>query len=316
MLSKLHKRAPGFFVNVSALLPASSIRVQDGELAYEDGRVAIVMERGKDNLDRYLASRSVDHHELLAIVTRVVNILDALHNNRITWMDVKASNFVRFLDHDDEYVWRGMDLDGAMLTGSDISSGEFMVTPSYMAPELMRRPAGLLVSPSMDMWSLGMLLFRLVKNNNSLWSCLGLNSDEEIIQSVISKTTDQLQLEVHAVLDQQLPLARDAALKRVLKDLLMVNPSSRPSCRDVKSRGLVTGDMSFSPSKVYSKIEAVHQGVGHRLDELESELDANGVDLQGVKLQVDDQQVQINDVTDGVSAVTQRIVVERNSHKN
>ena len=109
------------------------------------------MERGKDNLDRYLASRSVVHHELLAIVTRVVNILDALHNNGITWMDVKASNFVRFLDHDDVNVWRGIDLDGAMLTESDISSGEFMVTPSYMAPELMRRPAGLLVSPSMDM---------------------------------------------------------------------------------------------------------------------------------------------------------------------
>jgi serine/threonine protein kinase len=142
----------------------------------------------------------------------------------------------------------------------------------------------------MDMWSLGMLLFRLVKNNDSLWSCLGLNSDEEIIQSVISKTTDQLQLEVHAVLDQQLPLARDAALKRVLKDLLMVNPSSRPSCRDVKNRGLVTGDISFSPSKIYNEI-------------------------QGVKLQVDDQQVQINDVTDGVSEVKQILVVERNSQK-
>ena len=309
MLTELHKHAPGFFVNVLDLLPASSIRVQDGGHAYEDGSLAMVMERGKDDLEKYVMTRNVEHHDLRVIVTRVVSVLDALHSSGLTWMDLKAANFVRFLDRDEDWVWRGIDLDGAMVTGSAVSSAEFMVTPSYMAPELMRRPPGLLAAPSMDMWSLGMLLFRLVKQNCSLWKCLDLNSDEEIIRAVTSKTSEQLQLDVHSVLDQQFPSSRDGPLKRVLRDLLMVNPAKRPSCRDVKSRGLVTGDISFSRSRVYSEMEAFNQGVEHKLGELHEEVDASSASLKSVMQQVDDQQGQINDNTDNLSEVKQILVV-------
>ena len=302
-------------MNVLALLPTASIVVQDGGLSYEDGSLAIVMERGEDDLEKYVTTRNVAHHELLGIVSRVVSVLDALHSSGITWMDLKAANFVRFLDHDNISVWRGIDLDGAIVTGSAVSSAEFMVTPSYMAPELMRRPPGLLAAPSMDMWSLGMLFFRLVKQNCSLWKCLDLNSDEDIIRAVTSKTSEQLQVDVHSVLDQQFPRSRDGPLKRVLRDLLMVNPANRPSCREVKSRGLVTGDISFSPSRVISKMEAFNQGAKHDLGELRGEVNASSADLKSIILQVDDQQVQINEAMYGVHEVKQRLLAS-NIHRS
>jgi serine/threonine protein kinase len=300
ILSKLHTECGGYFVRPYAVLDSLNMNVIDGE-QFTD-HVALVLEQGTRNLDQFLFDdgRDIDHLELLPIISRLVAIVAAAHKHQIVLMDIKGANFVYFRgEREYDYHWRGIDLDGAAVSGTDIISNVFdsiMITPSMAAPEILSACSSLKASPKIDMWSLGMMIFRIVKRNVSLWSCLGYDTEEAIILAV--QTNSVTQDHISAVLKIQFPdSGRDGPLRRVLESLLQLNPSLRLTCADIQIRGLLTTIPSINISKIVSSIDNLSGTV--------KGLQSDVSDLQTVS---NDIQVQINDHGDKISSNAQQIL--------
>mmetsp|Transcript_164789 Transcript_164789/g.528690 ORF Transcript_164789/g.528690 Transcript_164789/m.528690 type:complete len:499 (-) Transcript_164789:73-1569(-) len=138
----------------------------------------LVFELGDSSLDEVLQSCnekgtkfSVD--ELRSLHWALVSIVCGLHHEGYVHMDIKPVNIVRFSpkpgrNNGGAFLWKLIDLDGAMRTGKEVPLKGIVYTPQYMPPELAkafcesegssRTPGNnpeITLSRLMDIWSVG-----------------------------------------------------------------------------------------------------------------------------------------------------------------
>jgi serine/threonine protein kinase len=196
-LSLLHLEHPGFFVKPYSILQSSQIQVNSeknthsSDHPYRD-HIAVVLEKGYFNLDTYLETHNIVYGEKIAITSRILDIVESIHKIKLVWMDLKPSNIVLFpTQHDGITVWKGIDVDGSLRVGDIIQNASFVGTLAYMAPELFQSTSVIKASPVLDVWSVGMLVFRLFKNK-SFWSCCHIEeSDGESLKGYLKTVTNE-----------------------------------------------------------------------------------------------------------------------------
>jgi serine/threonine protein kinase len=118
---------------------------------------AIIMERGNCSLEEYLhterKNRRLNYTKNLELSTKVLEIVQALHDMGLTWLDIKPSNFVLFAAGGGVTI-KGVDLESAVrlskipspasrrrsrpTSGSGALTTAILTkaTPSFMSPEM------------------------------------------------------------------------------------------------------------------------------------------------------------------------------------
>jgi serine/threonine-protein kinase len=126
----------------------------------EDGRPFLVMELLEGTLlSGIITERApLSHAEASDIVTQLASALDYLHANGLIHRDLKPSNVMI----DDAGVATLMDFGVARSLAEQAhltSPGQFLGTPTYMAPESM---SGAALGPAADIYSLGVVAYEMI----------------------------------------------------------------------------------------------------------------------------------------------------------
>ena len=121
-----------------------------------------------ESLSQRLKGQEMNLHEILEVGIQVASALAAAHAAGITHRDIKADNIMLRRDH----LVKVLDFGLAKLSEPDITNTEIrnkvlqvtvpgvvMGTARYMSPEQAR---GLAMDPRTDIWSLGVVLYRMV----------------------------------------------------------------------------------------------------------------------------------------------------------
>ena len=267
LLTVLLHEAPGHFVEPLALLTAA------GEVAAEDGleqfahHAVLVLELGRLNLAEYLKlNRNLSFPAKLALAHRLLEIVGAAHSCGIVLMDFKLANVVQFFKEHD-VVWKGVDLDGGRLLGTDLLHDDSVATPEYAAPELFsgRQTRA---SFALDIWSLAMTIFELF-DGNSLCSVHNLLSVDAIR---VFMSSPDLQEAIQRLINANFKGEGNKLVREFLTATLVVDPSLRPgSIRTLLNNKLFTDcSASISTSHIIRKLEdlehATEKGFGMLMD--------------------------------------------------
>ena len=160
---------------------------------------------------------------MLKAARKTAKATHAVHQQNMVWTEIKAENFV--VTDDDlnvgENMYKGIDLESA------VPVGEFPLdfTTKSIPPEFAReytcgREATAKMEYSFDVWSLGMLLYKLAVGEHYF---SGL--DDFCITRSLS-TMEEVNLDnVH--------LQNNPQLKDLVGQCLQVNPDDRPSMDEV-----------------------------------------------------------------------------------
>ena len=221
-----------------------------------DNHVAMVMEKGIITLDDHLSrhSNELSQGDFLQIITCVFNMVKDAHANNVVILDIKGANIMLFESAKGLYIWKGIDLDGSLPIGSQLDVHTFMATVPFMAPELLLRDKtpGLKAQSSMDVWSLGILIFNVLicKKFQTFWTLLGIHSDADIKAEILSGKFTQLKVDKH--IDRYFPEHSNSAARHFLQQLLRLDPSERAALPSLQNAALLTGVASISTSDLFN----------------------------------------------------------------
>ncbi len=133
------------------ILPILDYGEQDGMAYY----VTPYIERG--SLKKVIADGPLDMEEAATILAQVGDALHFMHEAGLVHRDIKSANIL--LDQDGKAWLADFGLAIEVGAGSDLTKTTCLIgTPSYMAPELMERPA----SVSSDIYALGVVLYEML----------------------------------------------------------------------------------------------------------------------------------------------------------
>jgi serine/threonine protein kinase len=227
---------------------------------YRD-HIAVVLEKGFCNLDTYLETPNIEYGDKIAITSRILSIVESIHRIKLVWMDLKPSNIVLFpTQHDGITVWKGIDVDGSLRVGDIVQNASFVGTLAYMAPELFQPTSVIKASPVLDVWSVGMLVFRLFKNK-SFWSCCHIEeSDGESLKGYLKTVTNE---DMVRIIESEFHSIEFSSLRNFLKSALQVNPQQRSSIDSLKQMSLVRGGASITASAIFNQIGLLNRKMDH-----------------------------------------------------
>ncbi|MFD8771835.1 serine/threonine-protein kinase [Streptomyces sp. NPDC059916] len=182
------------------------------DVVEDDGRPWMVMERihGESLEELLRRQQALTEPDAARIALKVVEALQAAHACGVLHRDVKPANVL--LGEDGRVVLADFGI--AYVAGETTltRSGEFVGSFEYVAPERMggRRP-----QPASDLWSLGVLLYRMVEG----WSPFRRVSVEGTLSAVISGAVE--------------PPLRAVQLRGLILGLLTWNPEDRPTPEEI-----------------------------------------------------------------------------------
>lgn len=119
------------------------------------------------------------HKEPLQFWPQTLRALQAIHAASLVWLDAKPENFiiiggrVKAIDIGEAWLCDGQ----RTLTAEEADSLE--ATPQYGAPELLAETV--VISPSADVWSLGMILWFCLKDR---WHAFGKKAVDEVLEEL------------------------------------------------------------------------------------------------------------------------------------
>ena len=234
---------------------------------FTNKHIAMIMEKGTTTLDKHLLQHGNDlgHPELLQIVTSLIKIVKDAHTNNIVLMDIKGSNVMRFIyDKEDLIVWKGIDLGGSVLVDTPLDDSCFMATVSFMSPELITssQRSGLHAKFSMDIWSLGVLIFNVLlnKQNQSFWRLLEVESDIDIVRKV--ESAEFTQSTINDLIDRNFPGNLKSSHRHFLQRILKIDPRERWTIDALQDSSFLGGSSSsISMSTIHKSMEQIRREV-------------------------------------------------------
>lgn len=221
--------------------------------------IAMVMEKGTLTLDNYLLQNreELTHADRLQIVTSLLNIVKDAHKNNIVLMDIKGTNVMLFISDTGLSIWKGIDLGGSLPVSKPLDNSSFMATVSFMAPELVSsdQRSGLHAKFSMDIWSLGVLIFNVLigKQNQKFWALWGVDDDEEIIRRITSPDFTQSAIDDH--IERNFHGSSNSSQRHFLQRMLQKDHLKRPSIESLMQSALLVGTNSIPVSKIFKSME-------------------------------------------------------------
>jgi len=184
----------------------------------------IAFEKGGRTLKYWVEHETPSLPSLIAAAYQIVLGLCELHSCGIVHCDLKPTNIVSFGTN----TWKLLDLESSVVAGEP---SIVLATPWYAAPEIIRAAQEgikrISVRPSADMWSLGILLAELISGKKFYGEdedperIKGILCDDKAISEAISKILQCINEEERTV-------------KRVIKNLLCIDPEKRWKAQDVE----------------------------------------------------------------------------------
>jgi len=254
----------------------------------------IVMEQGIESLTDYLdRNKGLSRMHILSIVEVLVEIVIAAHKANIVLMDFKPSNVIRCLDENQESVWKAIDFDCSKRVGEPVKFSITAQSSSYeLAQYILTKPATAIVATkAMDVCALGWIVWKLMNSNVSLWSDLGIESNETAILQTLASLTKE---EVKKHIDRTFPGAVHAPLRRWLENALDIDCTKRPMAASLKTSHSLLGhkeitrtwNMDFLAKKIVEGVgihtERMTSRVLGRIEELSLEMQQHFGKLEAV----------------------------------
>jgi serine/threonine protein kinase len=296
-----------FFVKPlhDALIPSDDFTVSSSASAKDlrfDNHVAMVLEVGEITLTDYLREHrdSLSHGQLLDIINSLVCMVIDAHDRDYVLMDIKDQNFMLFFVRRGLYSWKGIDLDGSLKVDTLLNDSCFMATIRFMAPELFTEK-NLKARFSMDIWSLGLLIFNILifLRKKTFWSLLEKHSDEDIKDEVVSGRLTQKRID--DLIESSFPGHDKSSLRHFLKHMLKINPSERWPIQSLHDAAFMKGTASISGSilyegqkKILSEVKSLQELVKTELASVHTRLqslleeDHNDTDLGHINTALDE----------------------------
>jgi len=163
-----------------------------------------------------------------------------------------------------------------------------------MAPELLlhKKGAGLKAKKSMDMWSLGILIFQVFQSAAGLnfWTALEIDSSDESIKSAIAGGS-VTQSSIDSLIDKKFSGSKNSTIRHFLPKLLQIDPAARFTIHDLQQTSLLHGGASVSATKLYDgqkvimkKLEGISEQVTAGFASLAQHLDTQLLSIRGTVL--------------------------------
>ncbi|XP_002728730.1 sperm motility kinase X-like [Rattus norvegicus] len=174
--------------------------------------------------DRIIQAGSLEDSEARKIFVQIVHAVQYCHDHHIAHRDIKASNIL--INHKGNIKLGDFGLATKVVPGQKLAG--FCGTLPYCAPELLQaeKYEGLPV----DIWSLGVLLFLMVSGSLPFRG----NSFVEIKWQIISAN---FRVPPHVSID----------IFNVIVEMLMINPSRRPTIHQIKTRPMIRDSEACLP---------------------------------------------------------------------
>jgi serine/threonine protein kinase len=186
-----------------------------------DNQCALIMESGLMDLAEFLRKRNnqgLQGKTMRDAAAAAGQCVQAMHNSRMVWTDLKTENFVvteEPTSEDSGLTVRGIDLESAQAFNANPSDfSPEACPPEFAEAYLEGEGPEFILQPSYDIWSLGMMLFELSTGKPYFFKKNG---------TVITKTLrkEDFVADVSAIQNDKL---RDLVSK-----CLQRNPNKRPS---------------------------------------------------------------------------------------
>ena len=244
-----------FFVKPfhDSLIPSNEFTVTDSFVQNDprfNNHFAMVLEKGEITLADFLKHnyQELSQGILLFIVSCLVNIVKDAHNVGYVLMDIKDQNVMQFKVGPGLYSWRGIDLDGSLEVDTVLSKSKFMATIPFMAPELMTG-AETHARFSLDIWSLGILIFNTViykQPRQTFWTLQGIHSDDAIKEEITQGRLTQAKIDT--LIDRTFSGSNNSSRRHFFQRMLKINPTERWTIDALEKAALLDGSSSISPS--------------------------------------------------------------------
>ena len=258
----------------------------------------IVLEKGMENLEKYLRSRVgyLNDNDKIGIGYKLMEIILLIHDSGIVWIDCKPSNVVHFLSPPD---FRGIDFEHSLRVGEVIPLNHGC-TVLYGAPEVVRYLSGgdnevLLSSRSMDMWSVGVCLLEIVLDSDFV-TILGLDRKDELERIYVEGDYGMLEEKISLVMSTRLRDEKYHKLRSILSHLLVIDPNVRYTCAQALDHVFFT---HLRGTYTLEKMN-MHQNIIGRLDDQGKQLEVIQEGVEDVRDGIEDVKLAIKVRVDGL----------------
>ncbi|EGR28347.1 protein kinase domain protein [Ichthyophthirius multifiliis] len=184
---------------------------------------------GNNSLYQYLKNKKKNQlliYDVKKIFRQIIQGVDYIHQKNVCHRDIKLENLLL----DDDLNIKIIDFGFAVCSPHDRKLNSFCGTPSYMAPEIIKKVE--YSGQKVDIWSCGIVLYILVCGKFPF-----KGYDEKDLYRKILKN------------NYQIPSFVDNQTKTLLKKLLSQNPEDRPQSWQVKTYLFIFNFQLFLISK-------------------------------------------------------------------
>lgn len=185
---------------------------------YDDEKfIHIVMEycTGGELLDRIIEKKYFSEKEAAEVIYKITSAISHCHSLGIVHRDLKPENIL-YESKSDFSDLKIIDFGLATKIESGVSLNSVVGSPYYVSPEVLDGK----YDEKCDVWSIGILCFVLLTGNPPFYS----SDRNELYHKIREEEPDYNNSRWNKV---------SVEAKKLIKSLLVKNPSKRPSCEDI-----------------------------------------------------------------------------------
>ncbi|CAG8616078.1 5136_t:CDS:2, partial [Cetraspora pellucida] len=196
----------------------------------KDWPYVIILNYYPQSMDKLIITKlsSMDVLYIKLLIKSITQAIHYLHTHNVAHLDIKPGNFVH--EKDDLTSWRLVDFEAARFVGEEWVDD---CSPMYCPPEVYNAAynnQSIVASTSMDIWSLGCIIYELYTNTPLFYS------EEEAINK-LTRSFAQGEL-----VDFPLNKIPDQQARNILSKMLAVKPSERISCEQILRSAFLNSD--------------------------------------------------------------------------
>ena len=228
---------------------------RDFDIVEEDETKLIILTDYYTPFNDLLLSRSFTEKEIIKLGLDVCKALTVLERNRMIHGDIKPSNI--FLDQNGNYILG--DLDTAVRKVDFHMTLDYIGTPAYAPPEMLEQHIRSSCQRKIDLYALGMMLYRLT--HNGLVPFQKNYDNASIREAMIARVEQKKPLE---------PVTKNPALNHIIRKSTDPNPYHRYKNACMMSEDLKTANeqtteeiYTISPKSAFSQspLYALHDSL-------------------------------------------------------